>query len=1040
MFSFYFNRLFSRRSEANPGDKGVTGGESAANSDEDHDGTSWWSPPTDTVPSEPGQHANKNVRPNIPGGGAGNSSTSPSKQPTHEGEQAPYYKNHSNLIYSRSPPPQLSLPNPDGGGRLEDAGAASSSHYFGSLVKTAGAPPGGSKTPAGSLFTSRRHLLQQKLERLFDLVSCVQDYASSPLASGSFAAGGHLQGMHVGASPVSPISPSSLVRSPGGANVNHHHAQQFYYLRHGAAGGPARSGLQTGGDSAFLFPPPLDSPASSRGNEIHMLENHDAQDHNLNLGHHHENNESPNSLITQQTLQSNSRSGVLLPDPAYPRRPTTDVSVATTARFGTSLASVATMQGGAQHQQLQLPGSTTSNARRYSRLRPTGATAVNLTHPAAALSRVHKQQHKILGPKKGLAVHFGHENWNMVLNMMIGIRLAVGRSSTEGDRGLQSLDFKMRDKFAILPNLANIMDSVAAANQNYTIFVDYLPFVFRKIRQLRGIKPEQYLRSVGPEQLLGNMILGNLSSLSELSSEGKSGAFFYYTADGSFMIKTISKEEKEWLQTIMLPYWLHLKKYPDSLLIKFFGLHALRVRKQSNNIGSFRASSKIREKKIYFVVMGNMFNTPYEIHTRYDLKGSTFGRTTNASLLEDKTVARKDMDFLHEVTASATSTAATRGSGGTAGTSSSATAASSSTALALKRTGATPDGGATSSSSAPHNQRSKRNQNQPLSAAGQNEHSEEQHHDEPAVSTHVPVVLSQQAYQIITDQLRADSEFLAKNSIIDYSLLLGVHTVAPEDRFDFWQAISDLDTHNQQICSQQLMLNNTSRPHSPAAQYLTNSNYQQPRTPTLQLTANGVTEMSTSLLAATSSGQAGGGPAPFTSGPQQARGFSNGTTTNSMQRKSFPLRNHTAAAQLPPSIAYHEQHFGGLAGADRENPKLYYIGVIDILTHYGVRKNIEHRVKSCLHPTNWKGVSCCPPDMYAERFLKFMKDIVFRPTNYTGDVGALAEENQSGADKFSPTAVFHHEIVPVSSSSGTTRQGGGTLGPPPAASGASGSE
>tara|TARA_A100001015_G_C14809084_1_gene640098 strand:+ start:114 stop:332 length:219 start_codon:yes stop_codon:yes gene_type:complete len=57
--------------------------------------------------------------------------------------------------------------------------------------------------------------------------------------------------------------------------------------------------------------------------------------------------------------------------------------------------------------------------------------------------------------------------------------------------------------------------------------------MFKKIRGMQGFTGEEYLKSVGPEQLLGNMILGNLSSLSELSSEGKSGAFFYYTADGN---------------------------------------------------------------------------------------------------------------------------------------------------------------------------------------------------------------------------------------------------------------------------------------------------------------------------------------------------------------------------------------------------------------------------------------------------------------------------------------------------------------------------
>lgn len=97
-------------------------------------------------------------------------------------------------------------------------------------------------------------------------------------------------------------------------------------------------------------------------------------------------------------------------------------------------------------------------------------------------------------------------------------------------------------------------------SDEYQIFVDYSPFVFRKIRALRGIDPELYLRSLGPEQLLGNMILGNLSSLSELSSEGKSGAFFYYTADGLYMIKTVTNEEKEVLKSILPGYWNHIKK------------------------------------------------------------------------------------------------------------------------------------------------------------------------------------------------------------------------------------------------------------------------------------------------------------------------------------------------------------------------------------------------------------------------------------------------------------------------------------------------
>lgn len=60
---------------------------------------------------------------------------------------------------------------------------------------------------------------------------------------------------------------------------------------------------------------------------------------------------------------------------------------------------------------------------------------------------------RVLSAKKGIAVHFGHENWNTVVNMMIGLRMAVGRVSNEIDREVQALDFRMRDKFVILPNL-----------------------------------------------------------------------------------------------------------------------------------------------------------------------------------------------------------------------------------------------------------------------------------------------------------------------------------------------------------------------------------------------------------------------------------------------------------------------------------------------------------------------------------------------------------------------------------------------------------
>ncbi|KFG50869.1 phosphatidylinositol-4-phosphate 5-kinase [Toxoplasma gondii p89] len=155
------------------------------------------------------------------------------------------------------------------------------------------------------------------------------------------------------------------------------------------------------------------------------------------------------------------------------------------------------------------------------------------------LKRVDSNSSRPPGSPKGLAVHFGHENWDTVINIMVGIRLAAGRASSEPQRAIERYDFVMKEKFSILPN-TGMVKSISDRRSLFAVrFVDYAPMVFRRLRERFHISSETYVRSVGPEQLLGNLLLGNLSSLSELVSEGRSGALFYYTADGKFMIKTV---------------------------------------------------------------------------------------------------------------------------------------------------------------------------------------------------------------------------------------------------------------------------------------------------------------------------------------------------------------------------------------------------------------------------------------------------------------------------------------------------------------------
>lgn len=167
-------------------------------------------------------------------------------------------------------------------------------------------------------------------------------------------------------------------------------------------------------------------------------------------------------------------------------------------------------------------------------------------------------------------------------------------------------------------------------------FVDYAPLVFAKLREHWGIRNEDYIHSIGPGSMLSNLMLGSLSSLAELGSEGKSGSFFYFTSDGKFMVKTVHREEHKLLRSILQQYHFHMFKYRDSMLCRIVGCHVLRLSKHN----------KIGADKIYFVVMQNVLNTDLELHTRFDLKGSTVGRRSPEGARNSSKSTLKDLDLL----------------------------------------------------------------------------------------------------------------------------------------------------------------------------------------------------------------------------------------------------------------------------------------------------------------------------------------------------------------------------------------------------------
>lgn len=52
--------------------------------------------------------------------------------------------------------------------------------------------------------------------------------------------------------------------------------------------------------------------------------------------------------------------------------------------------------------------------------------------------------------------------------------------------------------------------------------------------------------------------------------------------------------------------------------------------------------------------------------------------------------------------------------------------------------------------------------------------------------------------------------------------------------------------------------------------------------------------------------------------------------------------------------------------------ELYHIGIIDILTNYGMKKKSAHVAKTKLSGSDADGISTVRPEIYARRFLDFI--------------------------------------------------------------------
>lgn len=210
----------------------------------------------------------------------------------------------------------------------------------------------------------------------------------------------------------------------------------------------------------------------------------------------------------------------------------------------------------------------------------------------------------------GNEIHDQHEQYALTYGMMCGILNSAGLQNPFKQR--LTMDDFMRVEKRSFPASSKL--------QHPFKFKDYSPDIFRQIRRRFNIDSADYMVT----------LCGDFNYI-EFMSNSKSGQFFFYSHDGRFMIKTQTKEESKFLRRILPHYYKFVMENPNTLITRFYGMHRVKMHHL--------------RRKMHFIIMASVFDTPLEVHGRFDLKGSKIGRRATPKERNSNGVL-KDMDLL----------------------------------------------------------------------------------------------------------------------------------------------------------------------------------------------------------------------------------------------------------------------------------------------------------------------------------------------------------------------------------------------------------
>ncbi|XP_058798724.1 phosphatidylinositol 5-phosphate 4-kinase type-2 alpha isoform X2 [Phymastichus coffea] len=194
--------------------------------------------------------------------------------------------------------------------------------------------------------------------------------------------------------------------------------------------------------------------------------------------------------------------------------------------------------------------------------------------------------------------------------------------------------------------------------------------------------------------------------------------------------------------------------------------------------------------------------------------------------------------------------------------------------------------------------------------------------DNDFVKEKTKIYIGDEAKSKLIETLNADVDFLTRLHLMDYSLLLGVHDCARAEQENKENAEKEEedDNHDEDDDSE------------------------------------------------SGSGAEGRG-----TGTERLWGWT-GVTTPPESPPGILLRD--SSLQYEDTIIPELDIYAIPCSENAPNKEIYFLAIIDVLTHYGVRKQAAKAAKTVKYGANVDGISTCDPDQYGRRFIEFLSKAI----------------------------------------------------------------